>query len=266
MYDRYNRKINYLRISVTDRCNLRCRYCMPADGIKLLSHEDILSYEEIVEIVKAGVKKGIDKIRITGGEPLVRKNVVALIRMISDIPGIKDLAMTTNGIFLETHALSLAEAGLHRVNISLDTLDPVKYAYITRGGDINAVFRGIDAAKEAGLTPVKINCVVTESSQEKDAREVRRFCMRNALQVRFIHQMDLAGGQFSIVEGGEGGKCSSCNRLRITADGKIKPCLFSDLAFDIRKLGINKAFERAVSEKPLSGSQNHTGNFCNIGG
>ncbi|MCF6184666.1 MAG: radical SAM protein, partial [Bacteroidales bacterium] len=163
MYDRFNRKINYLRISVTDRCNLRCVYCMPAEGVELMQHKDILRFEEIVEVVKYAVSQGVDKIRITGGEPLVKKGIVDLIRMIAEIDGIKDFGMTTNGIFLDKYAQQLADAGLHRVNISLDTINPEKYRKITRTGDITQVFKGIEAAKKAGLNPIKINCVVQKS-------------------------------------------------------------------------------------------------------
>ena len=138
MFDSYKRKIDYLRISVTDRCNLRCTYCMPAEGIQMLRHEDILSYDEITEVIREAVALGVDKVRITGGEPLVRKGIVNLVAMISAIPGIRDLAMTTNGILLSDHAYELKAAGLHRVNISLDTTDPEEFRRITRGGDIQA--------------------------------------------------------------------------------------------------------------------------------
>ena len=157
MYDQFNRKINYLRISVTDRCNLRCVYCMPAEGIEMLGHDEILSFDEIVEITKVAVSMGVDKVRITGGEPLVRKGIIDLIKMISAIAGINDLAMTTNGVLLNRFAKPLAEAGLNRVNISLDTMDPEKYHSITRLGKIEAVFRGIEAAQLAELNPIKIN-------------------------------------------------------------------------------------------------------------
>ena len=172
MYDRYNRKINYLRVSVTDRCNLRCTYCMPAEGVELMHHKDILRFDEIIEIIEYAVCQGVDKVRITGGEPLVRKGITDLIVMISKIKGIKDFGMTTNGVLLDKFAQPLADAGLHRVNISLDTLDADKYNKITRIGDITQVFKGINAAKKAGLTPIKINCVVSKSSNEPDAVEV----------------------------------------------------------------------------------------------
>lgn len=266
MYDSFNRKINYLRVSVTDRCNLRCRYCMPAEGVKSIPHEDILSFEEIVEVVKKGVSLGINKVRITGGEPLVRKGFVDLVGMLSAIEGISDLSMTTNATLLDKFAQPLADAGLHRVNISLDTINPEKYRSLTRGGNLHKVFEGIEAAIKAGLHPIKINCVVHNSSQEKDAIEVRKFCMKNALQVRFIHQMDLESGEFSVVEGGDGGNCAQCNRLRLTANGDLKPCLFSDLGFNVRELGIEKAFSEALGRKPRSGSLNQSGKFYNIGG
>jgi len=266
MYDRFNRRINYLRVSITDRCNLRCTYCMPAEGIRLLDHQDILSYEQIVEVVKEAVKLGIDKVRITGGEPLVRKGVVRLVEMIAVLPGIRDLGLTTNGTLLGEFAEELVRAGLRRINISLDTINPFSFQQITRGGDIGQVFHGIAAAKKAGLSPIKINCVVRSSSSEPDAREVMGFCRQEGLEVRFIHEMDLKSGCFTVVEGGTGGDCTSCNRLRLTADGKIKPCLFNDLELDIRKLGIGEALRMAINLKPEKGTTSLSGKFHNIGG
>ena len=266
MYDRFNRRINYLRVSVTDRCNLRCTYCMPAEGVNLMSHNDILSLEEIVELVKEAVSMGITKVRITGGEPLVRKGVVSLVERIAAIRGIEDFGLTTNGILLPEFAGDLAHAGLHRINISLDTINPEKYKTITRGGDIQQVFAGIEAAKKAGLTPVKINCVVRQSSDEPDAQAVREFCSKNGLEARFIHEMSLAEGCFTIVENGHGGDCINCNRLRITANGMIRPCLFSNIQFNIRELGIHEALIRAVGMKPEQGSVNLNGAFHNMGG
>jgi len=239
---------------------------MPEEGIHLLEHKDILSYEEILEVVKVAVDLGVNKIRITGGEPLVRKGIVNLIAGISRINRIHDIAMTTNGILLENYAESLFRAGLHRVNISLDAVEPVRYKEITRGGDVQKVINGIEAAKKAGLYPVKINCVVMQSSNEKDAVEVKKFAMENSLQVRFIHQMNLMTGEFSIVEGGSGGDCQKCNRLRLTANGFIKPCLFSNIGYNVRELGIKEALFSAVNEKPESGTLNCSNQFYNIGG
>jgi GTP 3',8-cyclase len=266
MLDRFKRNINYLRISVTDRCNLRCTYCMPENGIVLLGHKDILTFDEMTEFIEAAVSLGVTKVRITGGEPLVRKGITELVRMISAIKGIEDLSMTTNGVLLNQFAGDLRAVGLHRVNVSLDTVDPEKFSSITRGGNIDDVFKGIAAATSAGLLPVKINCVIKESKDEETAQGVNRFCEENNLEIRYIRQMDLINGHFSTVEGGTGGDCSLCNRLRLTANGKLRPCLFSNLEFDIRELGIAKALAMAIESKPECGSTNDTGAFYNIGG
>lgn len=266
MYDNYNRRINYLRISVTDRCNLRCLYCMPAEGFEMLQHADILSFEEITEVTRVAVGMGVNKVRITGGEPLVRKGVVNLVKMLAEIPGIDDLSMTSNGTYLARFADQLKAAGLNRINISLDTLDSAKYSKITRGGKLEDVLNGIKAAKDAGLFPVKINCVVQNSSDEPDAQMVAAYCIDNGLQVRFIHQMSLTEGHFSVVEGGSGGDCSICNRLRLTANGKLMPCLFNGIEFDVRLLGAEAAIRKAIEEKPACGSMNLSGEFYNIGG
>ncbi|MBW6498738.1 MAG: radical SAM protein [Bacteroidales bacterium] len=266
MLDRFNRKINYLRISVTDRCNLRCRYCMPEEGVQFIPHSQILSYEEIKEVVEAAVPLGIDKIRITGGEPLVRKDIVELVRLIASVPGVKDIAMTTNGMLLHEFAAPLAKAGLHRINVSLDTMDPEKFASVTRGGDIRRVFAGIEAARKAGLSPIKVNCVIKTASDEPDALAVKAYCLENGLQARFIKQMDLHTGEFGIVDGGSGGDCRNCNRLRLTSNGMMKPCLFSDMEFSVRELGVRKAIELALSVKPEKGTVNLHNCFHNIGG
>jgi cyclic pyranopterin phosphate synthase len=239
---------------------------MPAEGVQLMNHADILSFEEITEVVKVAVQQGIDKFRITGGEPLVRKDIVKLIAQIASVSGVKDLSMTTNGMLLEELAKPLKEAGLNRVNISLDTLNPEKFSQITRGGDLAKVLGGIDAARQSGLNPIKINCVVFKSSAEDDAREVKEFCRANQLQVRFIHQMNLETGEFSVVEGGDGGNCKQCNRLRITANGMVKPCLFDEQEFSVRELGAENALLKALECKPINGCLNRKGSFYNIGG
>lgn len=266
MYDRYNRKINYLRISVTDRCNLRCEYCMPAEGIELIGHENILRFEEIIEFVKIAVEKGIDKVRVTGGEPLVRKGVVNFVSELSKIKGIKDLSMTTNGVLLEEFAKPLKDAGLQRINISLDTCDPDRYYKITRGGDIKKVVRGVVAAKKTGLYPLKINCVVEKSSDEPDAFSVKEYCRTQGLEVRFIQRMNLSKGHFSVVEGGIGGDCAKCNKLRLSSDGKLRPCLFNDIAIDIRKEGYEQALEKALALKPECGTISNENKFNEVGG
>ncbi len=266
MFDSYNRRINYLRISVTDRCNLRCTYCMPAEGIAMMQHSDILTFEEIIEVVDAAVTLGVDKIRLTGGEPLVRKGIVNLVQMIASRPAIIDLGMTTNGQLLEQFAQPLKEAGLHRINISLDTMNAEKYHQITRGGDIKKVLNGIDASIKAGLSPVKINCVISKSPSEPDALDVAEYGRKLGLKVRFIRQMDLEKGEFYIVDGGSGGDCSTCNRLRLTANGMIKPCLFNDMEYNVREYGAAEALKLSMGNKPSCGTINKHGEFYNIGG
>jgi cyclic pyranopterin phosphate synthase len=239
---------------------------MPEEGISLIRHSDILTYDEIAGFTRVAVANGINKVRITGGEPLVRKGVTELVSMLAGIRGITDLSMTTNGVLLGEYAAGLAAAGLMRVNISLDTIDADRYRNVTRGGDINAVFRGIDAAREAGLRPVKINCVIKSTPDEEDARAVAGYCIRQGLEVRFIRQMDLASGTFHEVHGGSGGNCARCNRLRLTPNGMLMPCLFSERGYSVRELGAEKALRRAVEEKPERGTVNRVNCFYNIGG
>lgn len=265
MFDRFSRSINYLRISVTDRCNLRCTYCMPEDGIKLIDHSDILSFEEITDFTRLAVQNGITKVRLTGGEPLVRKGIVELVSMLSAINGLDDISMTTNGILLSEYAADLKKAGLNRINISLDTVNPDNYCQITRNGDLAKVLEGIEAANQVGLQPIKINCVLL-GQPDDETIQLRQFCEERGLKLRFIHQMNLKTGEFSSVEGGEGGNCSKCNRVRLLANGDIKPCLFSDLAYNIRELGSEQALNLALGNKPKSGTYNKSGEFYNIGG
>jgi cyclic pyranopterin phosphate synthase len=266
MYDRFDRHIDYLRISVTDRCNLRCTYCMPAEGIRLLRHEDILSYDEICEVARVAAEMGVRKIRITGGEPLVRKGIIDLVRMIAAIPGIDDLSMTTNGILLANFAEDLKAAGLQRVNVSLDTLDPERFKLITRGGDLVEVKRGLMKAREVGLMPIKINCVTGDQMRNKDAMQVKQFAVENGFQVRFIRQMDLATGEFYTVEGGDGGNCIRCNRLRLTSNGLVKPCLFNAAGYNVREFGAQEAILQALSNKPRCGTFNREEEFYQVGG
>ncbi len=265
MFDCFGRKIDYLRVSVTDRCNLRCAYCMAEEGIALLRHEDILRFEEIAGVVREAVAIGVTKVRLTGGEPLVRRGIVTLVAMLHAIDGIEDLAMTTNGIRLAEYADALARAGLRRVNVSLDAVDPAHYAAITRGGDVRAVFDGIRAARRAGLNPVKLNCVIQETPEEPDARAVAAYAAAENLEVRYIRRMNLAEGEFSVVIGGSGGDCVHCNRLRLSSDGMVRPCLFSDIGFSVRELGPREALLRAIGEKPECGSSSHA-HFHTIGG
>ena len=191
MKDSFGREINYLRISLTDRCNLRCKYCMPECGVDKLEHKDILSLEEIYEITKSFVALGVNKIRLTGGEPLVRKGIVELISKISKLDGVRDIAMTTNGILLKRFAKDLKDAGLNRVNLSLDTLDPVKYKEITRGGDIEDFFAGIEEAKKVGLNPIKINSVLIGGFNDSEIERLVDLTMDEDIDVRFIELMPI---------------------------------------------------------------------------
>lgn len=279
LIDRYQRKIEYIRVSITDRCNLRCVYCKPSQGFKTLKHEEILKYEEIIRILNVASKMGLRKVRITGGEPLRRKNVVYLIREIKKIKGIKELSMTTNGIFLADYAEELASAGLDRVNISLDSLRPERYREITRGGDINAVLKGIEKAEEVGILPIKINVVAIRGLNDDEIVNFANITLNHSYQVRFIEFMPFgldemwnkerfmstdeikaiiektgklipakmkksgparyfkfedAPGLIGFISPLSNHFCSECNRLRLTPDGKLRPCLFSETEIDLK--------------------------------
>ena len=188
MHDSYGRRINYLRISLTDACNLRCVYCMP-EQMKFRPRQELMTDEEILFLVRVGASLGVNKIRLTGGEPTIRPNIVELVRAMARVPGIKDLAMTTNAVLLDKLAQPLAEAGLSRVNISIDTLDPEKFHRITRWGNIDEVWRGIRASEAAGLTPVKLNCVVVRHFNDEDVIDLARLTLENDWDVRFIEMM-----------------------------------------------------------------------------
>lgn len=303
--DSYQRPINYMRISVTDRCNLRCIYCMPEEGVTWMPHDSILTYEEMATIVRAGAELGITTVRITGGEPLVRLGIVDFVRMIAGTEGLTDISMTTNAILLADFADKLKNAGLDRVNISLDTLDPEKYRKICRKGDIQAVFSGIEAARTVGLEPVKINVVVMAGFNDDEILDFARKTINDGWHVRFIELMPYAGHNgftpqgipshevkklieslgkmepFNHSKGNGPAKyyrlpeakgtigfitalsehfCYSCNRLRLTADGKLRPCLMSEDMIDLREPlrsgisseGLKKLIREAVTSKPLS--------------
>lgn len=191
MKDSFGRDINYLRISITDRCNLRCKYCMPEDGIDKCNHSDLLTLEEMEYIAKIFVELGIEKIRITGGEPLVRKGAINLISNLSKLEGLKEIAMTTNGLLLEKYGEDLKNAGLNRVNISLDTLDEEKYKEITRGGDLNKVFEGIKKAMDVGLTPIKLNTVLIGGFNDDEIEDFVYLTNKEKIDVRFIELMPI---------------------------------------------------------------------------
>ncbi len=278
--DSFNRPIEYLRISVTDRCNLRCVYCMPEEGVPPLSHGEILSYEEIARLARVVVELGVTRLRITGGEPLARKGVERLVGMLSAIPGVDDLSMTTNGILLAGAAEGLARAGLQRVNISLDSLRPERYGAMTRRGRLEDVLAGMEAAGRAGLAPVKINAVVVRGLNDDEVLDLARKTVVEGWNVRFIEVMPLGAdpmwahdgfvssseirrriedafgalvavngdgagpARYYRVEGAEGTIgfisplsehfCFRCNRLRLTANGRLLPCLMSEDGIDVR--------------------------------
>jgi cyclic pyranopterin phosphate synthase len=271
--------IDYLRISVTDRCNLRCVYCMPPEGVVFKAHEDVLTFEDIAFFVEVAVENGISKVRLTGGEPLVRKGVPDLVRMIRHVAGVRDISLTTNGILLPRFAVQLREAGLDRVNISLDTLDPVRYRDLTRGGSLEAALAGVEAAIEHGLGPVKINVVMMPTVLD-ELPALAELTHLRPLHVRFIEWMPVGscgprtaeesvskaevmealrsiGGLVPVASPGGWGParyfrlpgyrgtigfissvsdhfCHECNRLRLTADGLLKNCLFSSDEVDAR--------------------------------
>ncbi|MBB6482036.1 GTP 3',8-cyclase MoaA [Spirochaeta isovalerica] len=295
MKDVYGRSIDYLRISLTDRCNFRCRYCMPEEGVDMLSHRDILTFEEILAIVSVAVKRGISKVRLTGGEPLVRKGVAGLIRDLKSIDGINSISMTTNGFLLGEMAEELKERGLDRVNISLDTVNREKFLNITRRDGLDKVISGIDAAVKAGLNPVKLNSVIMRGTNDDEILNLVRFAQEKKVILRFIEQMPFGsysredfvsaeeikgiitgeygspvkpdGDESALFAGfgpsehsrfGEDGPvigfitpvsnhfCGRCNRLRLTADGKLKPCLLSNEEIDLKS-----ALRSGLSERDL---------------
>lgn len=295
MRDTFGRQITYLRLSVTDMCDLRCRYCMPADGVEKKSHRDMLTEDEMVMAAEAAVAVGVEKIRITGGEPLVKKNILSICRRIGAIPGVRELCLTTNGILLPQFAKPLLDAGVSRLNISLDTLDPDKYAYITRVGKLEDAIAGIEAALDAGFQKVKINAVLIGGFNDREIPRLATLTRRYPVDMRFIELMPMYdGGDFGAeayvpysrvleqlpemepVPGEKGSVaqlyrlpdslgniglispvsahfCGECNRVRLTADGKIKPCLHAALEYPIKGLeldGMIAQFRRAVREKP----------------
>lgn len=291
MKDRFNREISYLRVSVTDLCNLRCRYCMP-DGVCQKRHEDILSFEEIAEIVEAAAGLGIRKVRVTGGEPLVRRGCVELCRMIASVPGVEEVDLTTNGTLLEKYARDLKAAGVDRVNISIDSLVPEKYAEITGGGRLGDALAGIMAAEEAGLLPIKLNCVLIGGFNDDEIPAFAELTRTQPLELRFIELMPMGGrfGKDAYLPGSvvlervpalaplpeDGGVarlyklpdgrgrvglispvsrhfCGSCNRLRLTSEGALKPCLHSGQEIRVRGLHGDELIEtirRAIFAKP----------------
>jgi len=280
--DNLGREITYLRVSITDRCNYRCIYCKPEEQFKFIPHEEILRYEEIVEIIEEAVNLGITKVRITGGEPLARKGVVDFIKKLREIKKLEDISLTTNGFFLSEYADKLKDAGLNRVNISLDSLREEKYKRITRGGSLEKVLKGIDSALKAGLLPIKINTVLIRGINDDEIEDFVGLTLGRPLNIRFIEFMptgeelknnyqdkfisvleikeslaekysfrpvNINSGngpaKYYQIKGGQGTIgfitalsqhfCKTCNRIRLTSEGKLRPCLFSNMEVDIKQ-------------------------------
>ncbi|HUW68902.1 MAG TPA: radical SAM protein [bacterium] len=265
MFDSFGRNVHYLRVSVTDRCNLRCVYCMPAEGVPLVQHERILSLERIALVVEAAASLGFDKVRLTGGEPLVRKGLPALVTMIASIPGIKTIAMTTNGTLLAPVASDLARRGLSSVNISLDTLDPDLYAAITRGGNVHEAIEGVRAARAAGL-PVKLNVVIGPDGDTEGPSALQEFAAREGCTVQTIRQYRLDEDKFDDERYDRPSPCAICNRIRLLATGELKPCLHGDAAIPIDWNDIPSSIRACVESKPACGSHSSEHVVSSIGG
>jgi GTP 3',8-cyclase len=265
MLDRYDRQISYLRISVTDHCNVRCTYCMPADGAPLKHHREILSFEDIVAVVREAVKLGIVKVRLTGGEPLMRRDIVTLVRMLAEIEGLEHLAMTTNGSLLDRFAGALREAGLDSVNISVDTLDPQRYRRITRIGNVEDALRGVDAALAAGF-PIKINMVVSEETSDTEVREMERFCDAKGMGLQLINHYSLDATKRDDYEFSRPPKCDRCNRIRLLADGTLKPCLHTNREVKVDMEHLQASLMQTVLAKPRRGAACTNRSMMEIGG
>ena len=294
MIDRLGRNITYLRISVTDKCNLRCRYCMPEEGICKRSHRDMMTEDEIITAVEAAASLGITKIRITGGEPLVKKNILSICRRTAAVEGIKEVCLTTNGVLLPQLAKDLKEAGVKRLNLSLDTLQEDKYAYITRIGQLGNFRAGLEAAFEAGFEKIKINAVLIGGFNDDEIVSMANMTREYPLDMRFIELMPMydsgdfgmdaylpyskvleklpeaeavpqdggvaklyrlpgAKGNIGLISPVSAHFCGECNRLRLTADGKLKPCLHAPDEYSLKGLdfaGMKAVMEEAIWNKP----------------
>lgn len=312
--DRWQRKLDYLRVSVIDRCNLRCIYCLPkGTPIHWIPSQDLLADEEIERLVRVGAELGIRKVRITGGEPLVRKGIVDLIRRIAALPGIEDLALSTNGLLLERYAQDLKEAGLMRLNISLDTMDPEKFYEMTGGGNIASVLSGIQAAQQAGFWPIKINTVVIREVNDGNLEEMVDFAAQKGLILRFIEYMPLCSrgnwtqgliscreilerirekleldqevmasypseparyfrlkegqGMVGVISPISDSFCRRCNRLRLTADGRLRVCLPCDMEVDLKTPLRNGATDEQLAQLFARGAllKPERGEFVGVG-
>jgi GTP 3',8-cyclase len=252
MFDRYNRRITYLRISVTDKCNLRCRYCMPEEGVALRRHEDLLSLEQLAEAARAAVGLGLTKIRLTGGEPLVRRGIADLVRMIASIEGLTHLGMTTNGTLLAARARELRLAGLSSVNVSLDTLDAERYRHITRGGDVRDALAGLRTAVAEGFS-AKINMVVLSDTTPGEIAAMRELARSMGARVQLINHFDLTRRKTEGYAFDRPPACEGCNRIRLLADGTLKPCLHSDEELRLDPARPADSLRETILAKPVRG-------------
>lgn len=299
MLDRCRREITYLRLSVTDLCSLRCRYCMPAQGVKKRDHNEICSVEELVEIARQAAACGITKVRLTGGEPLVRRGILEICRGIAGLEGIKELCLTTNGLALPELAGPLRAAGVDRLNVSLDTLRPERYAWLTRRGCLEDVFAGLRAAADAGFTGLKLNVVLIKGFNDDEIPDFAELTRRYPIEVRFIELMPIGAGsgmaylpsdavldacpellpaseegvarRYRLPEGqGLVGLiapmshrfCAACDRIRVTADGMLKPCLHSRREIPLRGLSgeaLRQAIAEGIAAKPEGHQMDETG-------
>ncbi len=267
MLDKFDREINYIRISVTDRCNLRCTYCVPPNAV-LKEKKSNLSPDQIISVVKEGVNLGIKKIRLTGGEPLLRKDIFKIIKDIRSVNGVEEIALTTNGTLLSKYAVDLKNSGLDRINISLDTLDPLLYKKLTGSENISVVIQGIESVKNAGFKDTKINMVLIPGVNDKEIEKMKIFCRDKGVKLQRINQYSLSNIE-SIdrsLSAERPKKCSSCNRIRLTSDGKLKPCLFSDTEIDLDKENLSASIKEAIRSKPPCGSSNNSRGNWEIGG
>jgi GTP 3',8-cyclase len=270
LIDSFGREIYYLRISVTDRCNFRCTYCMPSDGIEFKNHDQMLRYEDIGKIAQEAGKMGFYKIRLTGGEPLVKKNIERCVALIKETGYYRDICMTTNGSLLTFEkAVALKAGGLDRITVSLDTLDSDTFTQITRGGVIADVFRGIDAAQTAGFANTKVNMVITNETKPDEIEKMRSFCQSKGVHLQLIHRFTLSDREdisINEIAAQRPPKCSRCNRIRITADGFVKSCLFSDNEEKIDLNDIESSLRFAVQHKPENGVACSNRSMSQIGG
>jgi len=265
MFDRFDRSITYLRISVTHACNLRCVYCAPPDGAPQRSRADLLTPEQMTEVARAAVRLGVTKIRLTGGEPLMRPDIVELVRMLAGIDGLAHIAMTTNATLLAPLAAPLRDAGLQSVNISLDTLDPARYRELTRGGNLDSALAGLHAALAVHLR-VKVNMVILGSTTSAEISGLRDFCAASGARLQLIDHFDLSQPKKERAAMDRPPPCGGCNRIRLMADGMLKPCLQANDEIPLDFSRLEESLREAILSKPRRGGVCTNRAMSQIGG